>query len=604
MKRLTVFLTAFTILALMLSTTSTAFAADLINNSHEELPLLNPLANVQRVAGNDVQAVLQSENTPGIVLCDAAELDDIAAFLTACMEHGAVPTVSVHTDDDVNALVDALTASVCKDCTVISDDAALLKKIRGRKTLVRTGLIIAPENATLTSKEAADIRAAVRSAPATFCVIENGVFNHRSVAELQALAVAVWVTADSKVDIAAAPTAGANGIITDPAADTAALMNDWFLPNTMTRTPVMIGHRGNPTQAPENSLSGFIKAYENGADVIEVDVEITKDGEVVIMHDSTLNRTTDYDGDLTVNAMTLAQIKKYHLLGKDGSVTDEKVPTLREVLENFRGKDCRIFVEFKGNNSANVPAAAAIIKELDMEDRVDVISFSSDFLKSTQKEMVGMSTGYLQSPAGTANSPEKALETLFSSMAFTQAANSTINPNKSVATGSYFQAATDRGMTVWPWTYGWSSNNGAFLLCPDGVTTDDVQWAKDMYKSFDADSDKVSATVGKDIDLSLTATCYGGSEVTPSTETLSLTVVDGDDCVAIENGVLTATKAGKATVIVGCQTQTTTSSEYVLYTEPVTVTVYVVHPLWLIIGGGVVIAAAVILVIVLRRKKA
>lgn len=604
MKRLTSFVAVLTVLMLMLSAHSSVFAADLINNSHEELPLLNPLANVQQVSGGDVQAVLQGESAPGIVLCDAAELTDMTAFLTLCMKQGAVPTVKVHTEDDVNTLVDALTAASCKDCTVISDDATLLKKIRVRKTLVRTGLIVAPACETLTSKEAADIRKAVRSAPATFCVIENGVFSHQSVAELQSLAVAVWIKADTETDVAAALTAGANGIITASAADTAALMNEWFLPNTMTRTPVMIGHRGNPTQAPENSMSGFIAAYENGADVIEVDVEITKDGEVIIMHDSTLNRTTDYDGTLTVNAMTLAQIKKYHLLGKNGSVTEEQVPTLREVLEAFKDKDCRIFVEFKGYNSANVPAAAAIIKELDMEDRVDVISFSSDFLKSTQTEMEGMSTGYLQSPSGTANSPEKALSTLFSSMAFTQAANSTINPNKSVATGSYFQAATDRGMTVWPWTYGWSSNNGAFLLCPDGVTTDDVQWAKEMYKSFDADSDKASATVGKELDLTFTASCFGDSEVTPSAEALTLTVVDGDDCVALENGVLKATAAGKATVIVGCRTQTTTGSEYVLYTEPVAVTVHLISPLWWIVGGVVLIAAAVTLMIVLRRKKA
>ncbi len=593
------------LLSVMLMPSVSAMDFNLIRNKNYKVPLLNAIANVQTVAGGDAEAVMTGENAPGLVLVNIAELTDVTAFMQLCIDNDIVPTFRAADLKEAQKVIDAVEKLACKDVTVISADPAVLKFVRSKKVVVRTGLELALEKDTATSEEAHVIRTTVRSAPATFCVMDAAVASRSLVAELQELAVAVWVKADENdVSVLRAVTSGANGVITANAFETAQLLNAVLEDNAMTRTPVMIGHRGNPTQAPENSLSGFVTAYENGADVFEIDVEITKDGEIIIMHDSSLNRTTNYTGNLSVNDMTLAEIKEYRLKGLDGKVSDEEVPTFREVLETFKDKDCRIFIEFKGYKQENVPAALALVKEYGMEDRVDVISFNSTFLTQTQKEIPGMSTGFLQAPSGATINEYAALETFYSSIINTQAANSTINPANGVISKQYLQVATNRGMTIWPWTYTKSTANMAFLMCPDGVTTDDVQWSKDMLKFIEADSD-VTVMPGSAAELSVSGTTYGGAQSDIAAADRIVKVMEGEDVVSVENGVITALSSGTAQVLVGHRTKTAGGTDYVLYAQPVTITVSVFTPVMIavIIAAAVVLVGAVIIVLVLRKPK-
>src|SRR5262245_45304267 len=71
---------------------------------------------------------------------------------------------------------------------------------------------------------------------------------------------------------------------------------------------IVVGHRGTRTFAPENTIPSFLKAIELGADLLEMDLRETKDGEVVVIHDSTVNRTTDGRG--AVKNLTLAELKR------------------------------------------------------------------------------------------------------------------------------------------------------------------------------------------------------------------------------------------------------------------------------------------------------
>lgn len=95
-----------------------------------------------------------------------------------------------------------------------------------------------------------------------------------------------------------------------------------------------LGHRGTgPTRAghpfPENSISSFVAAMDEGADGVELDVEITKDGLLVVMHDDTVDRTTDCTG--CVSEMTFDEIRACRLLDGAGNATEERPPTLVEV---------------------------------------------------------------------------------------------------------------------------------------------------------------------------------------------------------------------------------------------------------------------------------
>ena len=547
---------------------------NLINNAHEENNLINPIANVEVLDSATALDSISAEGA-GSVLIKASEFESLDAIAEKCAEMQVLPTFLLETTDDVKKVNRAMNAAKMKDANAISKDPNLLKTIRDNKPLVRTGLIIDIPDGEFNSDVADVLRREIRKSPATFCVLDCKDASYEVVDELQELAVAVWVTVDDTaqftLDALRAVSSGANGIITNDASKLTAIINEYFEENTMTRTPVMIGHRGNPSQAPENSISGFLKAYENGADVFEVDVEITKDGEIVIMHDSTLNRTTNYTGSLSVSQMTLEEIKKYNLKDKSGNLTDEKVPTLKEVFEEFKDKDCKIFVEFKGGNALNIKTTCDLIKEYGMEDKVDVISFNSNFLTQTQTQIPGMSTGYLLSPAGNSSTPEDALEALYSPLSAAQNFKSTINPSQGVLSIYFTQAATDRGMTVWPWTFTASSSNGAFLSGCDGVTTDDMQWVTKMAKYLTAETNSV--ILGDNASAGVKYVTYGGKEVEVTGDKLIVKVISGDDCISIENGTIIGLKAGTATVMYGYKAQTTNKSEYVLYTQPITITV-------------------------------
>jgi glycerophosphoryl diester phosphodiesterase len=105
----------------------------------------------------------------------------------------------------------------------------------------------------------------------------------------------------------------------------------------------IIAHRGASGQAPENTLAAFELAVKQGADAFELDVRVTKDGAAVVLHDATLDRTTDFSGP--VRSRTLAELRGadagYRFTGDDGRTTPFRgsgvqIPTLAEVLWTFR----------------------------------------------------------------------------------------------------------------------------------------------------------------------------------------------------------------------------------------------------------------------------
>jgi glycerophosphoryl diester phosphodiesterase len=113
-----------------------------------------------------------------------------------------------------------------------------------------------------------------------------------------------------------------------------------------------IGHRGASGYAPENTLASFKKAVEIGVDGVELDVRITKDGELVVIHDAWVNRITNGWG--RVSEKTLNELKQLD------AGNGEKIPTLQEVLDLINRK-VQVHIELKGKNTAR--PVAKIIEE-------------------------------------------------------------------------------------------------------------------------------------------------------------------------------------------------------------------------------------------------
>jgi len=101
--------------------------------------------------------------------------------------------------------------------------------------------------------------------------------------------------------------------------------------------PLNVAHRGASALAPENTMAAFEKAIELGADALELDLHMTRDGELVVIHDDTLDRTTDGHGP--VHDKTLREIKRLDAGRWFGAESaGEAIPTLIEVLQRFAGK--------------------------------------------------------------------------------------------------------------------------------------------------------------------------------------------------------------------------------------------------------------------------
>lgn len=98
----------------------------------------------------------------------------------------------------------------------------------------------------------------------------------------------------------------------------------------------VVAHRGDWLRYPENSTGAFEGAIQLGADILETDVQRTKDGVLVISHDETIDRCTDGRG--RIDGMTLAELRRYHLKDRNGNVTAYTMPTLEEAMRLCKGR--------------------------------------------------------------------------------------------------------------------------------------------------------------------------------------------------------------------------------------------------------------------------
>ena len=129
------------------------------------------------------------------------------------------------------------------------------------------------------------------------------------------------------------------------------------------------GHRGNPAEHPENTMASFVSAIDLGCDLVECDVHLTIDGELAVIHDHMLERTTDGSG--MVGAHTLAELRALD------AGRGQKIPLLEELFELVRGR-VGLVIETK-QNPIPYPELeeklVAKLREHDMLDQVTVISF-------------------------------------------------------------------------------------------------------------------------------------------------------------------------------------------------------------------------------------
>lgn len=156
-----------------------------------------------------------------------------------------------------------------------------------------------------------------------------------------------------------------------------------------------IAHRGASSYAPENTFAAYDLALEMGARHIELDVHLTTDGQVVVIHDDLLDRTTDGSGP--VAAHSLAELLRLDAGARfDPAYAGARIPTLSEVLARY-GARVHLHIEIKGTTPGLVPATVALIRQHGLEGQVTITSFHLSALEETRRIAPELPTGWLVS---------------------------------------------------------------------------------------------------------------------------------------------------------------------------------------------------------------
>jgi len=211
-------------------------------------------------------------------------------------------------------------------------------------------------------------------------------------------------------------------------------------------------HRGGSLLWPENSLLAFRNALALGADFIEFDVHVSKDGEVVVIHDATLDRTTTGGGP--VRERTLAELKTVRLKHKGGVVTEEAIPTLAEVAavaaQATRGMLLEIKVDERHHRYPGVEEKVlAVLDRSGMTASTVVMAFEGETWRRVRELRPDAAAGALYSP-GTLRAAGMTAD-----RAITEAARAGmrfVGLHRALVDGKTVATARRAGVTLGVWT--------------------------------------------------------------------------------------------------------------------------------------------------------
>ena len=368
------------------------------------------------------------------------------------------------------------------------------------------------------------------SSGAKVAILPREAATRANVRFLQSRLITVWAESGSnEAALIGTLTSGVNGlVVTDYQAAYRAI--GFFADDapSMLRVPFIAGHRGMPSEYAENTLMSAQGAFSAGADIIENDIWLSRDGRLFINHDKSLKRLFNREDISDSERLTLAELQEIPFSfegmsgvpesnnqpakkSRNGFIRQDpslRIPALDEYYEAFRGTDIVHFVEIKSHNPAIVPALKALSEEMGTAGQTVVITFNTVILEAMKQEWPEMSLGALGTEGsnlgdGRLNFPdyaaiirregaEKALELLYRVL---QPWNATYNPKFSF-TYELARVGRHRGLTVWPWTYNDPKVFAdAWLSGIYGLTTNFAWWASDF----------VTEITGKDERLSLGA---------------------------------------------------------------------------------------------------
>ncbi|WP_334076693.1 glycerophosphodiester phosphodiesterase family protein [Paenibacillus sanfengchensis] len=483
-----------------------------------------------------------------------------------------IPAFYVTEELAVDRLVHELRERGLEDAFVISDRPDLIRRARAAYPVIR-GIADFTSMVNPTPEQLLDIRRQTASSQARVALLPAGAATRDNVAFLQKLAVMVWAQSAPNTTGGSLPThrlitAGVNGLVTADPAKAREALELYGRDTTLIRKVYMIGHRGMPSVSPENTIESNILAIEAGADYIENDMFLTKDGYLIITHNTLLETTTDGRGQ--VENFTLEELKALNANKPyPQGFPLVRMPTLDEQLQLARERGRLVYAEIKTQTPEAVDAFVSTVKKYKAEDIVNVMSFypaQLERLAVLMPEMnAGLLTGYMASEANVEGSLRETIKAL-------SRQNWTYNTDYNGLGPKFLEAAKHRGLLISPWTLNKREDIiKYFKMGAFAITTDYTYYASDWAAALTAKEPAIVLNKGESRALNGVAETYRGDkkEVQPD-----IVVIEGGNLVRADGNTIKAVGSGKAYALLRYSASIEGGGTYDLYSEPVEITVH------------------------------
>ncbi|WP_089606325.1 glycerophosphodiester phosphodiesterase family protein [Acinetobacter piscicola] len=477
-------------------------------------------------------------------------------------QRNTIPVLEIKEPKTLEALKLLANTQDISDITLLSKSDDLLKTAHQIVPMVRTALDLSAEKLKDNRQSLSEIIRRSNQAYARIVVLPQSLANKSSVSFIQRHLMTVWM--DSSVtqpqQAAQILTSGVNGIITTQSTLFSSVLKQ-FPKNTLLRKPFIIGHRGVPSLEDENTLESAKHAVALGADIVENDIYLTKDQQLVVMHDATVDRTTTSTGK--IEEMTLAQVQQLKSKNKE-----YKIPTLAEYFSSFKNNpNFVLMIEMKSADPQLVPKMQEEIKKYRVENQVVTTSFNIDQVARAQTLLPHIPRGLL------VGMMPKNYNNLVSAKQINvdvQKYNSSYNPAYRADLITLLEITKHRGISFWPWALNDETFKKLYIAGTYGITTNSAQ----LYSQYIVDvqvPQNMKAQVNQPVQLIAQLTQQDQTQ--SRQEIRDFLVLSGSPKYEFKNGQLSFSEKGTAYVLAGYKYQIDSQNFYQIFSAPMKIVV-------------------------------
>ena len=403
--------------------------------------LLSRLTNLKQLDDYKIKRpqtlVIDLDENLNVLNSSGEKIDELVSFLEK-LNHRFLVAVETENEVIANAFVHQMNAIKWFEFFLISANQQLL--LNCKKAVKHTNIIL-----KINDINAVDFDALVFNK----VLLPIDAIKKEYIDKLQQKTYFIYTEANTLIEREKALLSGINGIITNASVK---MINRYetFNETTHIRDVHFIAHRGlhngyKNSISPENTLKTAKHVLEAGVRIIEIDIHLTKDNEVVVIHDFKTNRLARRRK--VIAKTTLEKLTKIPLKKTSIQQTPSYISSLKDFLMPFKDKEVLFFIETKPLSSKLIEKTKEVLEQLNMTNRVVFISFYYPNTLSQQALMPSVKNGFLYSK----NIPTHD-DTLAKMLWFLIPLQTTYNPNYTYVTETLVKELNIRGIGVWPYT--------------------------------------------------------------------------------------------------------------------------------------------------------